>query len=757
MRGRHLFSMSRRRFSVRRLPLLMLAAGLPLGLQAQTAASAAAEEAAEAPASLGRVLISGHASGVEAGAGESLAPRLLARRRAGTSDVARLLEGLPGVSLAGAGGVSSLPALNGLGGDRVRTQVDGMDLVAACPNHMNSPLSYLDPSQVGSVRVYAGIAPVSLGGDSLGGTIQVQAPEPEFAAPDQPWLSQGRLSGQWRGAGRERGAQLGASLAAEHWVLAYRAASTRRENYRAARDFKPETPGTEGGPPLPGDEVGSSAYRARNQELSLALRHEQHLLLLKAGRQELGFEGFPNQRMDMTSNRSTQLSLRYSLRFEGGELLARLYQQKVAHKMDMGPDRYRYGYGMPMDTEATTRGGLLQATLALGEAARLRLGAESQSYVLYDWWPAVGGSMGPNAFWNVDDGQRHKRGLFAELEAPLSERWSYQLGLRADRVTTDAGPVQGYDNGLGAIWGHEAAAFNALPRRRSDGLLDAVALLWFQPEPGLLYEIGWARKNRAPSLYQRYPWSTQPMAALMNNFLGDGNGYIGRPDLRPERASTLSLAAQWQDASDPVWSLRAAAHHSEIHDYIDARRCDFGQCGAANPGLREGFVLLQYENQRARIRGLDLQARWRFAESAAWGRLTAGAQLKQLQGRNTARGDGLYNLQPAQLTLSLEQQRGPWQLSAEWVGSAAKRRVSAVRNEMPTAGYALLHLRGAYELGAWRLDFGVENLFNRFHNPALGGAYLGQGRSMTSAGIPWGTPVPGPGRSAYAALAYSFL
>ena len=35
---------------------------------------------------------------------------------------------------------------------------------------------------------------------------------------------------------------------------------------------------------------------------------------------------------------------------------------------------------------------------------------------------------------------------------------------------------------------------------------------------------------------------------------------------------------------------------------------------------------------------------------------------------------------------------------------------------------------------------------------ALGGAYLGQGASMTSKGIPWGVVVPGMGRSFNLAL-----
>jgi len=55
---------------------------------------------------------------------------------------------VPGVALNGAGGASSLPALHGLAGDRVRVRLDGMDLIASCPNHMNPPLAYLEPSAV---------------------------------------------------------------------------------------------------------------------------------------------------------------------------------------------------------------------------------------------------------------------------------------------------------------------------------------------------------------------------------------------------------------------------------------------------------------------------------------------------------------------------------------------------------------------------------------------------------------------------------
>ncbi len=105
----------------------------------------------------------------------------IAGRRASSSDTARLLEGIPGLSFLFAGGISSLPAIHGLADDRLRLRVDGMDLVSSCHNHMNPPLSTLDPAQVSSVKVWSGVAPVSVGGDAIGGAVVVESTAPAFS------------------------------------------------------------------------------------------------------------------------------------------------------------------------------------------------------------------------------------------------------------------------------------------------------------------------------------------------------------------------------------------------------------------------------------------------------------------------------------------------------------------------------------------------------------------------------------------------
>jgi len=82
-------------------------------------------------------------------------------------------------------------------------------------------------------------------------------------------------------------------------------------------------------------------------------------------------------------------------------------------------------------------------------------------------------------------------------------------------------------------------------------------------------------------------------------------------------------------------------------------------------------------------------------------------------------------------------------------------KVSQVRNELETAGYGLLNLRGSYEWTRVRLDYGVENLLDKFYAHPLSGAYVGEGNVMGS-GASWGIPVPGMGRTVFTGVTLTF-
>jgi iron complex outermembrane receptor protein len=330
------------------------------------------------------------------------------------------------------------------------------------------------------------------------------------------------------------------------------------------------------------------------------------------------------------------------------------------------------------------------------------------------------------------------------------------VGVRSDTVRSNAGPVQGYDNGLAGVWGNDAAAFNARSHERIDYNWDLSALARYTPGATQSYEIGYARKSRSPSLYQRYPWATNAMAALMNNFVGDGNGYIGNPDLKPEVANTFSLSGDWHDAGKERWGVKATGYYTYVQDYMDARRCDFGQCSAANVTTTNGFVLLQYVNQTAHLYGFDLSGDLLLGKSDDFGSFTATGILNYVRGENLTTHDNLYNIMPLNMKLTLVHRLAGWTNTAEFLAVADKDTISQVRNEIQTGGYGLFNLRSSYEWKYARLDVGIENLFDRFYSMPLGGAYVGQGSSMTTNGIPWGVAVPGKGRSFNFALNMHF-
>ena len=203
----------------------------------------------------------------------------LARIKLNTSDTAKLLQDEPGISLYQAGGVSSLPVIHGLADDRIRIKVDGMDLISACANHMNSPLSYIDPANVSSIKVYSGATPVSVGGDSIAGTIKVESAPPVFSSSADELIHQGQIGTFYRSNNDARGVNLSATLANDSFSARYTGSIVEANNYKAGGNFKPNLPwimsGT--GSNLSGDTVGSSAFKSENHALNFAFKRDNHL------------------------------------------------------------------------------------------------------------------------------------------------------------------------------------------------------------------------------------------------------------------------------------------------------------------------------------------------------------------------------------------------------------------------------------------------------------------------------------------------
>lgn len=693
----------------------------------------------------------------------SLDESSLASKRASSSDTATLLKDIPGVSLSGAGGVSSLPVIHGMADDRIRIKVDGMDLISACANHMNSPLSYIDPTNVGTVKVFAGITPVSAGGDSIAGTIQVSSTTPEFAKAGEGPLFKGQAGGFYRSNGNAQGANISATAANENLSITYSGSTAQSENYKAASDFKAAGVTINGGAAtaknkwLSGDEVGASNYKSVNQSLGFAVRHENHQVELKLGLQHIPYQGFPNQRMDMTGNDSHQVNLRYTGQYQWGSLEARVYNENTRHKMNFLDEKLSTSngaQGMPMDTEGKTTGASVKAEIALSQRDTLRIGSDYLRYRLNDWWDpvAAAGMMGGGTFWNINDGQRDRFDVFGEWEARWAPQWQSQFGIRSSTMTMNTGNIQGYNTT--SYPAATYAAFNAADRKKVDHNIDLAALVRYTPDAEKTLEAGYARKTRSPNLYERFAWSTNnTMVMNMINWTGDANGYVGNRDLNPETAHTLSATASWHDPAKEVWGLNVTPYYTYVQDYIDAARCPVvagTACTAANRDATTGFVYLQFVNQSARMYGADISGYLPLAKSSGFGSFTATGLLNYVNGKNNTTGDNLYNIMPLNAKLAVVQRLGNWTNTAEGQFVDAKTHTSQVRNELKTGGYSLFNLRSSYDWKQVRLDIGIDNLFNKYYALPLGGAYVGQ-RTMA-----YGMPVPGMGRSIYTGLNIKF-
>ncbi|AEF98918.1 TonB-dependent receptor [Methylomonas methanica] len=746
------------------------------------------DQATEEPVVLEKVIVTDKFPSVRALSTSEMEADIVTSKRAAISDTAKLLEDTPGVSLYGAGGVSSLPVIHGLNDDRVRIDINGMTITSACANHMNPPLSYIDRSNIGKITILSGVTPVSLGGDSIGGTISVSTPEPVFAEPGKDILIDGSVSAFYRSNGDAFGGSIAAGVATDKVRLDYTGSHTESMNYRD---------GT-------GDVVKSTSYVNQNHSAALSLKFDHHLLIIRGGQQHQPFQGFPNQRMDLTNNDSIFGNITHKGDFDWGTLESRFYFESTQHSMDITGDRHNQflnaaGGGvfsppndrMPMEAHGRNLGYKIQAEIPFSERDTFRVGNEFHSNKINDYWSPVHSNTGanpttnpaywmmaPETFYNIHNGERDRVGFFGEWEANWTAQWRSLLGLRYDHTAMDTGDVQPYNPNLlggGNVAGAQLAlnaanAFNAANRERSFDTFDVTALLQFTPNDLSQYEFGYARKNRMPNLYELYTWGRRNMDMAMIGWAGDGNGYIGNLNLTEETAHTVSFTAAFHEPKNNLWEFSATPYFTYVNNYIDADRCPVslgGGCTAvdATTGLNnqtgtEQFVYLQYANHDARLWGMDVSARSQLYKDKTLGEFATHTTMSYVRGQRMD-GGNLYHMMPFNMKLSLDHRLHSWQSAIEMQFVDSKDHVQAIRNETRTPSYILVNARTGYEWGPVRLDVGVDNVLDKQYYQPLAGAYLGDRYGMnpsasSSVTVPWGRNIAGMGRSAFVGVTIKY-
>lgn len=662
-----------------------------------------------------------------------------ARGKPGTSGQGRfrnlgeLAAAEPGVSLRQSGALDGSPVLHGLGDERTRVVVDGVTGENTCPNHMNPLLSEVSMAEAATVRVVPGITPVSIGGDSLGGTIEVDAPAPVFAGAPQKAFEQGSATGFYRANGEYYGGSVAEWAATRRLAMGYTGTWSTNDDYTGGS----------------GHRVTSTYAQTTGHTLTLAAQGARDLATIEGGYVHTPYEGFVNQQMDLVRDVSERVNAHYRRTFARGTFDARANWRGAWHSMNVGRDKLTFPMPMwmPMNTHGREMGYSVKLELPAGARHTFRAGNDLNRFRLDDIWPPVAGTapmMGPNAFVNIDDGRRMRLGTYIEAASRWSAAWTTLLGVRNDTVWTNAGPVSGYSG----MYAADAAAFNAAHRAHTDPDLDATAQAQWTPNAACIVDFGYARKTRAPSLYERYAWSTSWMSSGMIGWFGDGNYYVGNLALQPETAHTVSGAVRWMSRGDRAWELKAVPFVTAINNFIDVDTLATRMYGNST------FAQLQFANHNARIYGGDLSGSAELWRSIRGGTGTLSGVAAWLHGERTDSSTPLYQMMPLNVRVNFDESLNELSAGIGLEAVDRKRNVDPRRYEQPTPGYALLNLHATYRKGAFEASGGADNLLNKAYELPLGGVNMDD----FMAGMRMGTikPVTGRGRSAFFNLTARF-
>ncbi|MEW6118869.1 MAG: TonB-dependent receptor [Pseudomonadota bacterium] len=673
-----------------RLLAALIAAGLP-----------SAPAHAETPAPLMTVLVEGTPA--------VLGPIDATQTTEGLpDDVAARLTRVPGAAVVRNGAQTGIVQLRGLFNERVRVRVDGMTITPACPNHMDPPLHYAGPEALDTLEVIVGATPVSLGGDSIAGSVEAKSRPPVFAV-DTAWkpLARIELGASSGNDGLQAGVELGA--ANDMLNLRYLGGYQDADNYESARG-----------------EVADTGYTSERHALAAAYRHGSGTWEFEAGTHRARDVGTPTLPMDMVVDDADRVRLAFKGDTPIGRLEAGVYRHAIDHVMDNYSLRPLAGPARMIAPSTSDDTGF---TLALARAAgsgTLRLGFETHLNDFDVYQQNVTNPMLPRQDM-FRDAERNRTGVYGEWEGALTEGLRMNAGLRGEVVRMDAGDIVDVFAPAAA----DRDAFNARDHARRDANLDATLALRYALGPRLDLEGALTRKTRSPSILERYLYT--PTGASAGQ--ADGRTYWGNLDLEPEVAHGVDLGVSVRGRA---LRAKASVFWQDVHDFIQGQ-----------PAARldtSGLPVLQYANVHARLWGAELSVAQRF------GALELGAWASFTRGRNTDTDDNLYRIAPLRGGLSADYRKPGWRVGGEWLLSARKVDVAAYNGEPVTPGYGLLNLHAAYApLKNLTLTAGIDNVFDKLYYDPLAGVNRVAGGAAAVGGA-----MPAVGRSAYVKMNWTY-
>lgn len=228
---------------------------------------------------------------------------------------------------------------------------------------------------------------------------------------------------------------------------------------------------------------------------------------------------------------------------------------------------------------------------------------------------------------------------------------------------------------------------------------------------------------RAPSMQERFVSGSHFGANIAGKY--NINKFVANPNLRPETAKNKEITANLHFDSlfkqGDKFKIEATYFRNDVKDFINLKIFNDAKTNAS--ANTNGALLptkSQYQNiTNARLSGIELQAQYQTE------RLTLFTNYGSTKGKDKDSGEALSNIAASKIGVGVNYAlvKDKFTVGATVTHYAAQRRVPK-DHSVTYPSYILTDLRATYAplKGEWknlRLDFALENLFDRKYQPAF--------------------------------------
>ena len=625
----------------------------------------------------------------------------------GARDAGALIENQKGVAIIRHGAQTGLIQLRGLSQDRVKVRIDGVEIVPACPNHMDPPFHYVGTNDIGAISIANGATSIADSGDSIAGTITVNTKSPEFATGDKEELS-GDLSFNYSDANRGTNGDLGLNL------------GFAKAAFRLSGGFQ-----NGGDLEYKGGAASVTGYKMNHYKFEGEFLTPIGQIGFGAGGDDSRNVGTPALAMDMVYDHAETYRIGLIGDYSFGKLTARIFHNDIDHIMDnYGMRTYNTTSRMNAPATSTDNGYFVSLDMPLS-AFNLKVGSDGHLNDFDVYMKNIANGMISQSF---NESSRDRYGVFAEIDGKINQHIHAKLGVRYDNIKTDTHDITKSMMSDAPY----LPAFNGTNHERTFDNYELSAGLRWHVVDALVFEFMAAQKMRAPSIVELYLY--KPSATYGS---ADGRNYMGNQDLDSETSRQISA-----DAYITLGNLKLnpSIFYNKVSDYIQ------GVAMTATPG-----ATLKFQNIDAEIYGAEFSADYALNDN--WALFGAASYV---HGEDTTHNDNLYRLSPLRGIAGVKYDSKHIEAMLETKMVAKQDKVSAYNGEQATPSYTLVNLRGRLKLNENAgLNFGVENVFDKFYYDHLSGINRVNDAAL-GGNLAIGQKIPGAGRTFYMGVNYKF-